>query len=63
MKKEETEITKVKFKAKTRTMLETGISKDFNSCHILIEAKSIMVILKNQVEKLVLIDVKDNIKK
>ena len=63
MKKEEKEIINAKFKVKNQTMLETGISGDFNSCRITIEAKSIMIVHKNQTEKLVLVDVKDNAKK
>ena len=47
MKKEETKIMEAKFKAKTQTFLETGISGDFNGCCITIKAKSIMVIQKN----------------
>lgn len=34
---------KAKFKAKTRTILETGTSEDFNSYCIIIEAGSIMI--------------------
>ena len=63
MKKEETEIMKAKFKAKTQTILETGVSGDFNGCRMIIEAESIMIIQRYQIEKLVLIDIKDNIKK
>ena len=44
MKKKETEIMEAKFKAKTQTILETGVSRDFNDCRITIEAKSIMVV-------------------
>lgn len=44
IKKEVKEIIKAKFKAKNRTMFETGISKDFNGCYMTIEAESIMVI-------------------
>ena len=43
--------------------METGASGDFNGCQITIEAESIMVIQKNQVEKLVFVDIKDNAKK
>ena len=63
MKKEETEIVEAKFKAKTRIILEIGVSEDFNGCRMTIEAESIMVVQKNQVEKLVLVDIKDNAKK
>ena len=63
MKKAETEIVEAKFKAKTRTILETGASGDFNGCRMTIKAESIMVVQKNQAEKLVLIDIKDNAKK
>ena len=44
MKKEETKIMKVKFKAKTQTILETGASEDFNGCHITIKAESIIIV-------------------
>ena len=44
MKKEETEIMKAKFKAKTQTILKTGASRDFNGCRMTIEAESIMII-------------------
>ena len=44
MKKKETEIIEAKFKAKTRTILETGAPEDFNSCRKIIKAKSIMVV-------------------
>lgn len=54
---------KAKFKAKTQTILETSASEDFNSYYIIIKTKSIMVIQKNQTEKLILIDIKDNTKK
>ncbi len=63
MKKEEKEIIKAKFKAKNQTILKTSVSGDFNSCHMIIRAESIMIKQKNQAEKLVLVDVKDNIKK
>lgn len=63
MKKEEREIIEAKFKTKTPTILKTGASRDFNSCRRTIEAKSIMVVQKNQTEKLVLVDIKDNTKK
>ena len=51
-----------KFKAKTLTILEIGILRDFNGCYIAIKAESIMVVKKNQTEKLVLVDIKDNAK-
>ena len=63
MKKEETAIIEAKFKAKTQTILETSALEDFNAYRITIEAKSIMVVQKNQTEKLVLVDIKDNAKK
>ena len=63
MKKEETEIMEAKFKAKTQIILENGASRDFNGCRMTIEADSIMVVQKNQVEKLVFVDIKDNAKK
>ena len=62
MKKDKKEIIKAKFKAKNQTMLETSVSGDFNS-GMTIGAKFIMVVQKNQVEKLVLVDVTDNAKK
>lgn len=63
MKIKETEIMKAKFKAKTKTILKTGTSGDFNGCCRTIEAKFIMVVQKNQKEKLVFIDMKNNAKK
>lgn len=62
MKKEKTEIIKAKSKIKIQTILETGTSRNFNSCRMTIKGKSIMVVQKNQVEKLVFIDIKDNAK-
>lgn len=47
MKKKESKIIKAKFKAKTQTILETGILRDFNGYSITIKAESIMVIQKN----------------
>lgn len=44
IKKEETEIMKAKFKAKTQTILETGASGDFNGYWMTIKAKYIMVV-------------------
>ena len=52
-----------KFKAKTQTILKTGASRNFNGCRMTIKAKSIMVVQKNQAEKLVLVNIKDNTKK
>ena len=63
MKKKETEIIKAKFKAKTQTILQTGASRDFNGYRMTIKAEFIMVVQKNQVEKLVFIDIKDKAKK
>lgn len=45
--KKKTEIIKAIFKAKTRIILEIGVSKDFNYCCMTIEAESIMVVPKN----------------
>lgn len=61
--KEEIEIIEAKFKAKSQTILEKGVLGDFNSCRMTFKAKSIIIIQKNQVEKLVLINMKDNAKK
>lgn len=44
-------------------MLEIGVSRDFKSCRMTIEDKSIMVMQKKQIEKLFLINIKDNTKK
>lgn len=44
MIKKETEIMEAKFKAKTRTILKTGISRDFNGYCMTIKAKFIMVV-------------------
>ena len=61
--KKEAEITETKFKAKSQTILETGTSGDFNSCRMTIEAESIIVVQRNQIEKLILVNIKDNAKK
>lgn len=42
--KEKIEIIKVKFKAKSWTIFETGILEDFNGCCIIIQDKSIIVV-------------------
>lgn len=63
MKKEEIEIMEDKFKVKTQTILETGTSRDFNSCCITIKAEFIMVVQKNQAEKVVFVGIKHNAKK
>ena len=63
IKKDETEIMETKFKVKTRTILETNASRDFNGYYMTIKAESIMVVQKNQAEKLVFVDIKDNTKK
>lgn len=63
MKNKEKEIIRAKFKVKNRILLETDISEDFNSCYIIIKAESNMVVQKSQAKKLVLIDIKENVKK
>lgn len=63
MQKEETEIMEVKFKAKIQTILKTVALRDFNNYRMTIEAEFIMVVQKNQAQKLVLIDIKNNAKK
>lgn len=63
IKKEETEIMEIKFKIKTQTILETGISENFNNYHITIKVKSIIVVQKYQTEILVFVNIKDNVKK
>lgn len=63
MNKKEVEITETKFKTKSQTILETGISRVFNGCHMIIRLEFIMVIQKNQADKLVLVNIKDNTKK
>lgn len=63
MKKKETEIIKFKIKAKTQTILQSGVLRDFNGYHMIIEVESIIVMQKNQVEKFVLVNIKNNAKK
>lgn len=63
IKKEETDIIEAKFKSKTWTILETDVLRNFNSYRITIKAESIIVMQKNQVEKLVFTNIKDNAKK
>lgn len=46
--KKETEIIEAKFKAKSYTILETGILKDFNSYHMTIKDESIIVVQKTK---------------
>lgn len=63
MKRKEKGTIEAKFKAKNRIILETGISGHFNDCRMRIETESIIVLQKNQPEKLVLFHVKDDAKK
>lgn len=63
MNKKEIEIIKAKFKAKSWSILETDISKNFNGCHIIIEDKVIIVVKKYYVDKLLVVDIEDNAKK
>lgn len=63
MNKEEIEIMEANFKAKSQIMLETGISRDFNGLHMTIKDKAIMIVQKDQTDKLLIIDIKDNTKK
>lgn len=44
MNKKEVEIIEVKFKTKSQIMLETGVSRNFNSCCITIEDEAISII-------------------
>lgn len=62
MNKEEAKIIKAMFKAKSKTVLETGVLRDFNSCCMTIKVESIMVLQKNQVKKLILVNIKNNAK-
>lgn len=50
------------FKAKTQTILGIDTSRNFNSYYMKIKAKSIIVIQKNQIKKLVFVNIKDNAK-
>lgn len=63
IKKEKIEIMEAKFKAKTQIISETGVSKDFNGCHMIIGAESIIFVQKNLAEKLVVVNIRDNAKK
>lgn len=58
-----TKIIKAKFKAKTRIISKTGKFEDLNDCCIIIKVESIILIKKNQTDKLVFVDIKDNVKK
>lgn len=61
--KKEAEIIKVKFEAKSQIILQTDTLGDFNSCHIMIEDVSNIIVQKNQVEKLFIIYIKNDVKK
>lgn len=63
MKKEEKEIIKARLKAKNQIIQEISLSADFGGYSMTIEAESIIVLQRNEAEKLVLIDVKNNAKK
>lgn len=63
MKKKETEIMEAKFKAKIKTILETGASRDFNGGYMTIKTEFIIVVQKNQAKKLVFDDIKNHTKK
>lgn len=54
---------KAKFNAKTRTILKTGTSRDFNNFYMIIKAEFIMVMQKNQTVKLVFVHIEDNTNK
>lgn len=61
--KEETEIIKAKFKAKSQIILKTRISETFNSYYMIIKDKTIIIIQKNQGNKLLIVNIEDDIKK
>lgn len=63
MKKKKIEIIETKFRTKTITILKTKVLKDFNDSCMTIKIESIIVIYKNQAEKFVFINIKDNVKK
>ncbi len=63
MKKKEKKIIEAIFKAKNRTILEIGVSGNFNGCYMTIRAESIIVIQNNLAEKFMLVDINDNAKK
>lgn len=60
--KKEAKIIKAKFNIKSQIILETCALGDLNDYHIIIEAESIIVMQKNQIEKLVFINIRDNAK-
>ena len=55
------EIIKTKFKTKIQTILETYALEDFYGGNMTIKAEFIIIVQKNQIKKLVLNDIKDNI--
>lgn len=61
--KKKAEIIEAKFQAILQTILGTDISKNFNSCHMIIEDKVIIVEYKDQVDKLFIVDIEDDTKK
>lgn len=63
MEKKKIEIMETKFRAKTRTILKTGELRDFNDSRMTIKIESIIIIYKNQAEKFVFINIKNNVKK
>ena len=50
MKKTRLEIMEAKLKAKTRTILKTGASGDWNNYCMIIEAESILIVQNNKAE-------------
>lgn len=58
--KKEVEIIKIVLKAKSQIMLKICILEDFNRYQIIIENESIIVVQKNQVKKLLIINIRDN---
>lgn len=44
-------------------MLGTGTSVNFNNCYMTIEDKAIMIIQKDKVDKLLIVDIENNAKK
>lgn len=61
--KEKKKIIEAKFKAKSQIMLETGTSQNFNGYYMTIEDKTIIIIQKNKADKLIIVDIEDNVNK
>lgn len=63
MNKKEAEIIKAIYKTKSQIILEIGAIGNFNGYYMTIKDKAIMFIQKNQADKLLIVNIEDNVKK